>query len=151
MTRKHTRRRVIVPQPPRGLRPRLQADQRLDLGLVHLQTLDAIATGAADIDHLWGYAGAVFTWSRVAQLLDEGMPEMAPQLAVATALLDRWRNTRRVVFTGPEYQIARHGVDVMDVLAHRTDRATAVAAADWSEARLQRLVSIEPQPETAAC
>lgn len=82
MTRKRTHRRHVVPLPPRGLRPRLAHDQLVDLGLAHLANLDAIATGRADSGVLWQTAGGVFTWSRVAELLHLGEPEMTTQLHV---------------------------------------------------------------------
>lgn len=139
MTRKHTPRRRITPLPPRGLRPRLTREQLLDLGLVHLENLDAIARGEAGEPMLWHYAGAVFTWSRVAILLDRGAAEMVAQLGLAARLVERYGRTGRVLFTGGDYQLAKDGVDIMDQLAAIVDRPTAVAAANWSEYKLAKL------------
>lgn len=141
MSRKRCHRRVIVPMPPRGLRPKLQADQVRDLAMAHLVNLDAIARGQADVDVLWQWAGGVYTWYRVAQLLGEGEPEMMLQLELSTRVLERRLARGRVIFTGPEYQLAKEGVDVMDALASQVDRATAIAAAEWSEARLSELAA----------
>lgn len=145
MSRKQCRRRVIVPMPPRGLRPKLDATQLRDLSLCHHVNLDAIALGQAEPSMLWDYAGSVFMWSRVAQLLDVGVPETNLQLQVAERLIDRYHRTGRVLFDGPDLQLARAGVDVMDRLASIVDRATAIAAAEWSEAHLQRLVDQQPE------
>jgi hypothetical protein len=139
MTRKHTRRRVIVPLPPRGLRPRLAGDQVRDLGICHLENLDAVATGSATEATLWQVAGAALTWSRVAELLQAGEPEMRVQLELASALIDRYGRTGRVLFTGTEYQLAKTGVQVMDQLAEIVDRPTAVIAAEWSERKVNEL------------
>jgi len=139
VTRKRCRRRVIVAMPPRGLRPRLADDQVRDLAMVHLVNLDAIAKGLADESTLWHWVGGLFTWSRVATLLQTGEPEMELQLALATAVLDRYERTRRIGFSGPEYQQAKDGVVVMDQLAELVDRPTAIAAAEWSERRVNQL------------
>lgn len=139
MTRKRTRRRVVVPLPPRGLRPKLSRDQVRDLGICHLENLDAIARGQATVDTLWQYVGAMFTWSKVAQLTQTGEPEMRTQLELASALVERYGRTGRVLFTGQEYQLAKDGVDVMDQLAELVDRPTAVIAAEWSERKVNEL------------
>jgi hypothetical protein len=139
VTRKHTPRRHVRPLPPRGLRPCLTRDQILDLGLVHIVNLDRIASGDADEDVLWDIAAAALTWSRVAILLDRGVPEMAEQLGLATRLVQRFGRTGRVLFTGTDYQLAKRGVDVMDQLAQVVDRPTAIAAANWSERKVAQM------------
>ena len=53
MSRKHCRRRAIVPLPPRGLRPKLTPDQVRSLGICHIQNLDAVASGRGTEDLLW--------------------------------------------------------------------------------------------------
>lgn len=139
--RKRCHRRVTVPMPPRGLRPKLGADQLTDLALVHLQTLDEVARGKATEQTLWELVGAALTWSRTADLLDLGQDEMRAQLELATRVVERFGATGRVGFTGLEYQVAKRGVTVMDRLAELVDRPTAVAAAEWGEARLNELVA----------
>lgn len=135
MTRKHCHRRPVVPLPPRGLRPKLTADQLRDLGLAHLVNLDTLAKGEADESTLWQWVGGCLTWSRVAELLKVGEAEMKAQLELVAAVVERYGRTGRAVFTGPEYQLAKLGVGYMDDLAAIVDRPTAIAAADWSEAR----------------
>lgn len=139
MTRKLTRRRVIVPLPPRGLRPRLAPDQVRDLGLCHLENLDAVASGQATEATLWQITGAALTWSKVAEMLHLGEPEMLVQLTLASALVARFGRTGRVLFTGAEYQQAKDGVQVMDQLAELVDAPTAVIAAEWSERKVNEL------------
>lgn len=142
MSRKRCHRRTVPLMLPRGLRPKLDAGQRLDLALVHHVNLDAIATGTAPASMVWDYIGGVFTWWRVAQLLGQGEPEMDQQLEVATRLVERYGRTGRVLFDGPDLQLARKGVVLMDDLAHIVDRPTAVMAADWSEAEVARLAAV---------
>jgi hypothetical protein len=148
--RKHCRR---TPQPsvPRWLRPRLHSAQLRDLELVHLVNLDAIARGDADEQTLWQVVGGVFTWSRVADLLRLGVDDMRAQLELATRLVERYGATGRILFTGPEYQLAKRGVEVMDELARRVDRPTAIAAAEWSEARVNALSAKNHQPAREGC
>jgi hypothetical protein len=139
MTRKHTRRKVVVPLPPRGLRPRLAGDQVRDLALVHLVNLDAVARGEGTPELLWQMVGGALTWSRVAESLGAGVPETSDQLLVLEAVIERYKRTGRIGFSGAEYQRAKHAVDVMDELARLVDRPTAVAAAEWSEARVNAI------------
>jgi hypothetical protein len=141
MSRKRTMRRPITPLPPRGLRPKLSQDQLTDLALAHIVNLDLIAHGKADEEVLWQMVGGVFTWTRVAQLLQVGVDEMAAQLEVATRVVERYGRTGRIGFSGTEYQLAKLGVNVMDELAALVDQPTASIAADWSEARVNALAS----------
>lgn len=137
MTRKRNhRRRPIEPAAPRGLRPKLAVDQVQNLSAVHWINLDLVAKGQASEDELWETVHSVLTWSRVAELLDTGVPEMTEQLDVITAVIERYGRTGRVGFSGAEYQLAKRGIDVMDALASITDKATAVAATEWAEMRV---------------
>lgn len=138
MSRKQCRRRVVVPMPPRGLRPKLTPNQLADLGLAHIVNLDVLAKGQGDSDTLWQWVGGTLTWSRVAELLQVGQHEMTEQLDLIAAVVERYGATGRVLFTGPEYQLAKLGVDYMDDLAKIVDKPTAMAAAEWSEATVAK-------------
>ena len=144
------RRRKRIPRPalpPPGLRPKLRRDQLRDLALCHLETLDAIAKGEGKSATLWDFAGAALTWSKAAELMQIGEAEMTAQLELALSLIERYKRTGRVAFSGPEYQAAKDGVAVMDELARIVDHPRAVIAAEWSERRLQ---AIEAQSRTVA-
>lgn len=145
--------------PPRGMRPRLDAGQTLDLALAHMTNLDLVSKGQAGPEVMWQMLGGVFTWHRVAELMPAGtlvvvaepggaddeyaevpaVAAMRAQLELVTGVVERFGRTQRVGFSGREYQLAKVGVDVMDQLAAVVDRATAVAAAEWSEARVNAL------------
>lgn len=141
MTRKHCHRRVVIPMPPRGLRRKLDKGQLRDLALAHIANLDSLARGRADSTTLWHAVEAAFTWSRAAQLMGVGVAEMAQQLEMLERVLERYQRTGRCGFSGPEYQLAKNGVDIMDQLAELVDQPTAIAAAAWSEARVDALVA----------
>ena len=120
---------------PRWLRPKLQASTLRDVALVHMVNLDAIARGDAKPSMLWDVMGSALTWLYVARALGMGEAEMQQQMDVATRLVERFGRTGRVGWDGPDYQLAKQGLDVMDQLAARVDHATACLAADWSEAQ----------------
>jgi hypothetical protein len=154
--RKRCPRRPVNPVPP-WLRPRLSASQQLDLGLVHWQNLDQIAKGQGTPELLWQVFGGTLTWWRVADLLhrrnrgyEPALLEMRAQLEVALRLAERFKASGRVVFTGEEYTLAKRGCDVMDALARTVDQPTAVAAAQWSEARVVAMTATTDQSGTAA-
>ena len=137
--KKRCHRQVLAPLPPRGLRPKLARNQVIDLALAHLTNLDLISRGQAGETELWHMVAGVFTWSRVADLLGVGVDEMRAQLELVTRVVERYGRTGRVGFSGTEYQAAKLGVDVMDQLAELVDEPTAVAAAEWGEARVNAL------------
>lgn len=141
MKRHHSSKAELINRLPRGLRPKLASDQVRDLSLAHIANLDTIAHGGAGQEILWQWVGGLFTWSRAADLLELGQAEIEPQLAMAAAVIERYGRTGRVAFTGPEYQLAKEGVLVMDALAEHVDRATAIAAADWSENKVNELAA----------
>lgn len=142
MTRKRTPRRPRPALPPPGMRPRLSPEQVRDLGMAHWVNLDAIAAGTADVDTLWQWVGGALTWARVAQLLQhpEALAAMEAQLQACHAVIERWRRTGRVGFSGPDYTAAREACAWMDALAETIDRPRAIAAAEWSEHTLQRVI-----------
>ena len=139
--RKRCRRRAITPLPPRGLRRKLSREQVLDLALAHTVNLDIIARGEANDELLWQYVGGCLTWSDVAARLDVGVPEMQAQLELADRLIARWRRTGRVAFDGPDYQLAKAGVLVMDQLAEIVDKPTAIACAEWGLLKMHEMAA----------
>ena len=151
MSRKRCNRRRVVPMPPPGLRPKLSPAQVLDLGLVHAINLDAIAKGDAEAGMLWDLVGSVMTWLKAAQLSGIGLAEMLQQTDMAIRLVERYKRTGLVRFDGPDYQLAKFGLEVMDQLARTVDKATAIAAADWSEIEINTMAAAcRPQPEAIA-
>ncbi len=139
MKRRPLTQAQLLARMPRAFRPKLSADQLRDLGLCHFANLDSIARGEAEEQTLWDWVGAVLTWSKAAELLERGTDEMGLQLDLATRMVNRYRDSGRILFSGPDYQLAKVGAEVMDALAEAVDRPTAVAAADWGEATLNRM------------
>ena len=137
--RKQCKRKVWVPMPPRGLRPKLTREQLRDLALSHHSNVDAVARGQATEVHLWQLVGAAMTWSKVAEMLQVGCDEMNAQLELAVRLVERYGKTGRLLFTGTEYQVAKLGLEAMDDLAEIVDMPTAVIASEWAEARVNEL------------
>jgi hypothetical protein len=126
-------------QIPRWCRPKLTKASLVDLGLAHHENVDAVAKGQGTEEIMWQMVGGVLTWSRVAETIQVGAPEMEEQLKLITGLIDRYRDTGRVVFTGPEYELAKQGAFIMDQLATEVDAYTALQAAIWSEDRTNEL------------
>ena len=127
--------RKAPPPAPRGL----SDEQIKQVSLYHHVNVDAIATGTAEPQMLWDYVVGVFTWWKVSLLMGLGEPEMDVQLEVATRLVERFGKHRRLLFTGPDLQLARDGVVVMDLLAQQVDLRTAATAAAWSTLEVNRM------------
>lgn len=128
---------------PRWLRPKLTKDQIDDIGLAHISNLDDISKGRADEQVLWDLVHCVMTWSMVASDMKLGIPEMVEQLNLTTDLVKRYERTGHILFTGPEYTLARKGIAVMDTLAEKVDQHTASAC---NEAAMQTVNAM-----SAAC
>ena len=133
------RKAALLARMPRAFRPRLTAEQVRTIGLVHITNLEAIAHGQADVSVLRDWVSDIFTWSRVAELMGTGEPEMVAQLELAGRVIDRFKRTGRVGFDGPDYQLAKTGTVVMDLLAEQVDKPTAEQAAHWSETQLNKM------------
>lgn len=142
---------ALLARMQRALRPpRLTEHQVRGLAIVHVVNFDAIARGQADESMLWDFVGGVLTWWRAAELAGLGVDEMRQQGELAMRLIDRYRRTGLVRFDGPDYQLAKAGLVIMDELASSVSHATAAAAADWSEAQTQRLADALPEALQAA-
>lgn len=136
----------LLARMPRAFRPKLSRNQVLDLGLCHVVNLDDIAAGRGTYHTMWDWVASVLTWHHAAQAMQLGVDELEVQLQVCMRLIERYGRTGRVAFDGPDYQLAKAGLDVMDQLAQLVDRPTAIAAADWSEKRLADLQLGSAQP-----
>lgn len=128
-------------------RQRANAAELRGMEMIHLQNLDAIATGQAEVQCLWDWAAGVLMYSHVADAMQAGQAEMQSQLELATRLAQRWARTGRVLFTGPDYQAARDGVAVMTQLAALADFRTLHRAATWG-LQAVALLSGAHQPAT---
>lgn len=142
MKQRRLTRAELLARMPRALQPGLNAGQQLDLAMCHIVNLDAIASGQAGPSMLWDWIGSVLTWVRAAQLCGAGVPEMADQLDLAVRLIERYGRTGLVRFDGPDYQLAKAGLQVMDELARTIARSTAIAAADWSEIEVNKMAAL---------
>jgi hypothetical protein len=124
---------------PRWLRPKLDRGQLLDIDLAHHENIDGIHAGEQNVTLLWHLVEAVFTWSKVAELLKRDEAEMALQLEMAIRVVERYGREGVIAFDSLEYQVAVRGINVMNALARATDVATAMQAAAWSEQLAQAL------------
>lgn len=136
--------RMRAAQAARSTKP-LQPDQLQKLSMCHHVNLDAICSSQAEPAILWDFIGGVLTWWKAAQLLQAGIDEMDTQLEVAARLCERWSRTGRVLFDGPDMQLARDGVAWMDQLAGLVDTRTAWLACDWSQREVERMESAARQ------
>jgi len=130
---------ALIARLPTGMRPRLTRAQIVDLALVHHANHDAIRTGAASPSVMWAWAEGALTWSRVAELLGAGETEMGELLLTVEAVIERYKRTGRVGYSGTELQAAAYGAQVMDALAETVDAATALRAVHWSAQQVAQM------------
>ncbi len=127
---------------------RMNKRDLVHVGIAHIDTLNDIATGAGTYATLRDWVSNVLTWSWAAEAMSLGVDEMGEQLQVCLRLIERHRRTGRVAFDGPDYQLAKRGVEVMDELASQVPRAIALDAVAWSTLKLLDLCG-EPQQAAA--
>lgn len=131
----------LLDRMPRAFRPKLPTDQILDLALAHVVNVDTISRGEATEQLMWDWVGGLLMWSRIAEQIEIGIEEMNEQIGLTTRLVERYGRTSSIVFTGPDYQLAKVGLDVMEQLSRLVDIPTAIAAADWAQAKITELAS----------
>ncbi|KQY83727.1 hypothetical protein [Pelomonas sp. Root1444] len=139
MPRQRLTRDQLLARAQRTFPVRMTKRDLVHVGIAHIDTLNDIATGRGTFASLRDWASNVLTWYRAAQLMSIGIDEMAEQRECCARLVERFERTGRVAFDGPDYQLAKHGVDVMDELARRVPRAIALEAVAWSTAALIEL------------
>lgn len=140
MARQRLTRDQLLAKAQRAFPVRMKRDQLVHVAIAHIDTLNDIATGSGTFASLRDWASNVLTWYRAAELMGGlGLEEMTAQRDCAARLVERYERTGRVAFDGPDYQLAKHGVDVMDELARQVPRAIALDAVAWSTAMLIEL------------
>lgn len=144
-------RRITHKVPP-WLRPKLSTAQVAGLGMATIQNLDALRSGTASIEILLDWTGGSLTWSRIAECMAQRNPAaygeaalaIADQLKVCTTVINRFKESQLITVTQAEYLIAREAAKWVDALSELVDRTTAVEAANWSDAIIERWMSAAP-------
>lgn len=140
MPRPRLTRDQLLQRAQRAFPVRMGKRDLVHVGIAHIDTLNDIATGKGTFASLRDWASNVLTWYRAAELMGGlGLDEMVQQRECCARLVERFERTGRVAFDGPDYQLAKHGVDVMDELARQVPRAVALDAVAWSTAMLIEL------------
>lgn len=127
-----SRPRFAIPSRP-PVRRKLTRTSIRELHMLHAQHLDALATGRVDDRIMWDWAAGALTWSKVAELIGQGEPQMNELMAVVERVVSRYKTDGTVKLTPEEYDQVRQGSMVMDLLAETTDLISAGRAAQWSE------------------
>lgn len=116
-------------------RCRLTRTQAEGLKGVHSSNAEELCD-SPNSDVMWRWAAGLLTWSYVAARLEVGEAEIDPQLALATRVLERFRETGVVTLDAQEKLLMLHGAHICDALVRETPEALAIEAAHWSEAQI---------------
>lgn len=138
MRGRYSTRRVKPAALPRWLRPKLSMSKQHALSLALHVNHDALVRGEADGALLMDWSDGLLMFSRIAERLRMGQPEMARQLGLATTVVRRFEATHRAGLEGDELDTAREGLLVCEALAEACDEATALEAALWVAALERR-------------
>lgn len=136
---------------PKWFAPRLTPDQQITCKVIHWDLISRITGTAATKDDMLEWISNALTYSQMMVLLiedgrdftNEACALIAEQLQIVPKLVDRYRATGRVGFSGPELQIARAAAYVMDDVIDLDRHGIADQAARWS---VEQLKSIQIGP-----
>jgi hypothetical protein len=137
--KKQCKRKVIIPMAPKGLRPKLKISTRIKLVEDHKAAVEKFRLGQAMHDDLLAYSGCLLTWKKIAELKMVGESEMDVLLLDAEQITQRYGRTGKVGFSGPEYQRAIDGVQIMDELADESDWPSMCQAVDYSQRAMAKI------------
>lgn len=140
---------------PRWFRPRLTPDQQITCKVIHWDLITRITGPDATKDDMLEWIANAMTYSQMMLLMIEDGREFTSeacalieeQLALVPKLVDRYRATGRVGFSGPELQVARAAAYVMDDVIELDRHGIADQAARWSVEQMKR---IQVGPEVVA-
>lgn len=132
---------------PKFWRPAMPETAKLDAKLTHWDLVTRISTGTACTDDLWDWIETGFTYSQMMRLLvedgteftPEAMDAIASQIVIYESVIDRYRRTGRIGFSGPELLTARAAACVMDGLIDMDRHGIAERAARWSTETTRRV------------
>lgn len=116
-------------------RCRLTRAQAEGLQDIHTRNAEQLCD-APNPNVMWQWAAGLLTWSYVAARLEVGEAEIDPQLALATRVIKRFRDTGVVTLDAQEKLLMLHGAHICDALVRETPEALAIEAAHWSEAQI---------------
>lgn len=135
---------------PKFWRPKLDDDQQVRAQVIHWDLVTRFTDGSADSEDLWDWMETGMTYHKMMKLLiEDGMvftPEaqdaLASQLAIYEDVIARYKRTRRVAFSGPEYLIAKAAACVMDSLIALDRHGVAKLAGIWA---IEQMLSLRRQ------
>ena len=132
--------KIKIDQVPRWLRPKMKKITRTELGLTHYTNIDIMCKGEGTPELMWQIGGGILTFAFIARELRKGETDMLEQSELLRRLVAHYQATGRVEWpSDADYRLGVHGVEVMDLLAELVDHATALAAAEYSETRINEI------------
>jgi len=132
---------------PKWFQPRLTPDQQITCKVIHWDLITSITGPAATKQDMLEWISNALTYSQMLLLLiqdgheftSEAVAVIEEQLEIVPKLVDRYRATGRVGFSGPELQVARAAAYVMDDVIELDRHGIADQAARWSVEQMRRI------------
>ena len=145
-------KRKTYPLIPKWWQPKVTQSLQSTCQVIHWDNITAITHGTADEALMWDWVECGLTYGEMMRLLildgvaftPEAQAAIAEQLACWPAVVQRFRTTGRVGFTGTELNIARAAANVMDALIGMDRHGIAWAARMWSNEQMAKLKGATP-------
>lgn len=132
---------------PKWFRPKLDADQIVSCKVAHWDLIGRITSGIATEHDMWDMVHTALTYSELMRLLeadgtlftDEAKAAITEHLETMPAVVDRYRKTGRVGFSGEQLLAARAAAEIMEQLIEMDRFGFAVLATEWAKAETDRI------------
>lgn len=139
--------RQYADQLPKFWRPKLKSSQCLDAKVIHWDLITRFSSGTATSDDLWDWLETGYTYVRIMQLQIEDGREFTPeavgamsdQIDIYASVIDRFRRTGRVGFSGTELLTARSAACIMDGLIEIDRHGIALRAGHWAVEQMNKI------------
>lgn len=140
-------KRKTYPLIPRFWQPKVAPALQLTCRVIHWDNIESFTQGTADEALMWDWVECGLTYGEMMRLFiqdgieftPEAQAAIAEQLECWPAVVQRFRATGRVGFTGTELNIARAAAHVMDELISMDRHGIAWAARHWSNEQMDKL------------
>lgn len=126
-------------QLPKFFAPKIPDSVATSAKIVHWDLFNRMVTGQADAADLWDWIETGYTYCKLAELHQEDGTEFTGaigildrQVDIFDAVLQRWKRTGKVGFSGPEMAIAREACEVYDALIEIDRHGLTAKAGQWA-------------------
>jgi hypothetical protein len=132
---------------PKWFRKKLDSDQIVSCKVAHWDLIGRVTSGIATEHDLWDMVHTALTYTELMRLLETDGTEFTEEAKAAVVehtahlpgVIDRYRKTGRVGFSGEQLLAARAAAEVMEQVIEMDRFGFAVRATEWAMENTNRI------------